>query len=87
AFAASGGTPLLAVRLARLLTARGFRAGARDLTEHTTLAGLTDLLLARGNPLTPTGIPDSEVPGRAGVSEEYLEQLFASTQGAEQENR
>ncbi|MFE2156898.1 condensation domain-containing protein [Streptomyces lydicus] len=87
AFAASGGTPLLAVRLARLLTARGFPAGARDLTEHTTLAGLTDLLLARGNPLTPTGIPDSEVPGRAGVSEEYLEQLFASTQGAEQENR
>ncbi|GAB7035670.1 condensation domain-containing protein [Streptomyces sp. NPDC021749] len=86
AFAGRGGTPLLAVRLARLLTARGFTAGPRDITEHTTLSALTELLLHRGNPLAPPPLADSEVPGRAGVSEEYLEQLFASTRRAEQEN-
>ncbi|MBL1091620.1 MULTISPECIES: condensation domain-containing protein [Streptomyces] len=87
AFADRGGTPLLAVRLARLLTARGFTAGPRDVTGHTTLSALTELLRQRGNPLAPAGIADSEVPGRAGVPEEYLEQLFASTRRAEQEIR
>lgn len=82
AFAASGGTPLLSARLARLLRGAGFDAGPRDIASGTTPAELTTRLLARGNPLRPGTPPDTAVPGLVGVSEDYLERLFADASGA-----
>ncbi|MCX5403588.1 condensation domain-containing protein [Streptomyces sp. NBC_00335] len=86
-FAASGGTPLLAVRLARLLKARGFTVGPRDIDSRTTPGALAELLLSRGNPVLADGASATEIPGRAGVSEQYLEDLFAATRGVHKENR
>ncbi|MGI5467551.1 condensation domain-containing protein [Streptomyces sp. CA-132043] len=81
AFAASGGTPLLAARLARLLRRAGFDIRPGDITPGATLPELTALLLARGNPLRADGPQSSTVPGLVGVEEQYLERLFADAKG------